>query len=403
MARQNPLTRWPPAEWAGRVALALAVLAVGYYGALYSAVQAIAITDPVQAYRLSPRIGPVAALYAEYLSESAVAASGQRRAATVAQMALRRDQTTVTALAVLGINADSRGDKPTARRLFGYAHMLSRRDLLTQLWLIQDAVDRGQVAQALHHYDITLRVIPNMWEMFFPVLTAAISTPQVRAGLIQLLAQRPPWSDGLMVYIAGHGHDPVALYDLFVGLQRAHVAVVPTTQAAAINALLSAGQADAAWAYYAGIRPGATRDRSRDPHFTSSQAPSLLDWVTVNDNGAAANINGGLFDFTAPASGGSLLQQYQLFAPGNYQLEGHSSGISQAVDSAPYWTLTCRDGRELGRIAVSGSTNAGGRFVGTFVVPADCPIQILTLIAKASDTAFSVTGQIHDVRLARQP
>ncbi len=74
---------------------------------------------------------------------------------------------------------------------------------------------------------------------------------------------------------------------------------------------------------------------------------------------------GAVFDFFAPASlGGALLQQIQFLPPGGIgMLSGRSSGINQPVESQPYWILTCTDnGRELGRVAVPNSDQAGGAF-----------------------------------------
>jgi len=117
---------------------------------------------------------------------------------------------------------------------------------------------------------------------------------------------------------------------------------------------------------------------------------------------------GGVVDFAAaPSSGGPVLQQVQLLRPGRYRLEGRSSGVEQPARSLPYWILMCRDGRELGRVALSSSMpdtggNASGEetFSGEFTVPTNCPVQTLTLIVRPSDQITGVTGQIHRAQLA---
>jgi hypothetical protein len=132
----------------------------------------------------------------------------------------------------------------------------------------------------------------------------------------------------------------------------------------------------------------------------------MLDWVPVNDNSIATSFQrddqGNVFDFTAPASvGGPLLRQVQLLPPGNYRLSGVSDGIEQTATALPYWALSCRkDGREFGRATMPNSAQAGGRFDGRFVVPAECAVQVLTLVAQPSDAVGGVSGRVKRVRLA---
>jgi hypothetical protein len=90
----------------------------------------------------------------------------------------------------------------------------------------------------------------------------------------------------------------------------------------------------------------------------------------------------------------------QVLPPGDYRLEGHASGIEQPESSAPYWLLSCSDGRELGRVVVHNATRDGGHFAGRFNVPAGCPSQFLTLVARPSDLVSGLSGQIDQVQLS---
>ena len=94
-----------------------------------------------------------------------------------------------------------------------------------------------------------------------------------------------------------------------------------------------------------------------------------------------------------------MLTQVQVLPPGAYRLVGRSSGLDQPEASRPYWALTCRDGRELGRVAVPNSAQAEGQFAGELRVPAGCPVQVLALIARPSDDVSGVSGQIDAAQL----
>ena len=131
---------------------------------------------------------------------------------------------------------------------------------------------------------------------------------------------------------------------------------------------------------------------------------SVFDWQAGADTRLSAAIlrkgESALLDFSVPPSvGGVLVRQTQLLPPGNYRIEGRSQGIDQPERSQPYWTLTCKDGRELGRVALSNSNQNGGDFSGRFTVPERCEVQTLSLVARSTDDIMGVSGQIEKARL----
>jgi hypothetical protein len=397
MSIRHDLARRSPKEWAARLALATVAVVLGYYSVTFSISQVVVKRDPAMAYRLAPYDGRITAAYATSLAGHEATPQDRVRADVLAKHALQQDPTAVAAAATLGINADVRGDKAAARHYFSYAQRLSRRDLRTQLFMIEDAVQREDIPGALGQYDMTLRVFPNLGEILYPVLASASADPVIRRELVKTLAGKPMWGESFIGFAADKGPDPKSTAALFLNLHRAGVAVPEMARARAVNALIAKGQTEAAWSYYAAIRPGADRRRSRDPHFTATlETPSQLDWTPINDgSGLTTSIQGGIFDFAAAASvGGRMLQQLQLLPPGSYRLSGHTIGIEQPAGALPYWTLRCQDGRELGRVEVPNSGVANGNFTGTFSVPAGCPVQTLVLMARSSDAIAGQSGQI---------
>ncbi|KQM62008.1 hypothetical protein ASE75_14820 [Sphingomonas sp. Leaf17] len=402
MSLRRDLARRSISDWAIRLALAAVTTVVGYYSLTFSIAQVIAKTNPAFAYRLAPYDARITGAYAISLSGEEASPEDRANADRLAKAALRRDATAVTAAATLGLNADIRGNKAAARRYFTYAQKLSRRDVRTQLWMIEDAVERSDVPGALLQYDITLRVSPALSSLLYPVLISAMKDPVIRRELVHTLGRKPPWGENFINFAATQGSDPQSMADLLTRLRRSGITVSEAANAGVVNALVAAGRADAAWTFYASVRPGVDRRRSRDRGFAATiQPPSLLDWMPLDAGGVATGIQDGVFDFSAPASvGGAMLQQFQLLPPGVYRLTGHSVGID-AVDSArPYWSLKCMNGREIGRIEVPNSTVANGIFRGVFSVPAECPVQVLVLTARSSDAVAGLTGQFDRVELA---
>ena len=327
----------------------------------------------------------------------------------LARRALRLDPTAVVAASTIGLNAQVRGDTPQARRTFSYASFLSRNEIQTQLWAIEDAVGRGSVPDALQHYDIALRSAPSLSQMLFPPLTSASADPEIRDALIKKLVAKPSWGTAFIVHVAANTSDPKSAAQLFKSLGRMGVPIPNDARAYLINSLLSHGFVDDAWGYYATLFPNADRRKSRDPRFMGAMdPPSQLDWILGSSEGVSSSIqrgrNNGILDFTAASMvGGPIIKQVQVLPVGRYTIRGHSVGIEQKASANPYWSLSCQGGNEIGLISVSNSKQGGGNFIGRFDVPPRCPVQVLSLVARPSEEIAGVSGQIDFLQLGPAP
>lgn len=408
MAERSSRRRPSAKEWCVRLALAGAAGWIGYLSVMQSLAVALPDSQIERAYSLAPSNGRIAARLSEKLSGPESVPADRARAVRVAQAALRHDPTAIEAVSTLGFDALIRGDQASAKRLFTYSQVLSRRDLRTQLWAIEDAVARGDIDGALKHYDIALRTKRNAPELLFPVLAGALTDRAVRMELIDTLARRPLWAESFVDYAALNSSEPQATAALFRGLQRARFPVSQRASNTLINALIAARQFNDAWSYYSIIREGVEKHKSRDPRFAwTLESPSPFDWTPANSMGISTAIQsadeGGVFDFAASSStGGLLLQQLQMLPAGEYVLQGHSAGIDQPSDSRPYWALSCRGGKEIGRLILPNSSEGGGHFTGRFTVPTDCPAQVLAFVARSSNEIVGVAGQINEVLLRPQ-
>lgn len=391
--------------WGVRAALALIAAALGCISVTRTLAGVLEDRDPARAHALAPNDARVMAALAEKKFTNNPDGNPLSATAQLAHRAILRDPTAVRAVATLGLQAQMRGDTAQARRIFNYAQMLSRRHLTTQLWEIENAVSRGDAAQTLRHYDIALRTSSRAPDVLFPVLGSAISEQEVRQDLLVLLRQRPLWAADFVGFVAAGGTDPKAVAQLYQGLRGSGVPITAEAVSFLINRLIDVGAVDDAWRYYASFRGVSDRRVSRDPSFSSNlSTPSVFDWTPNSDAGIVTSFQrgpaGGLFDFaTSSGIGGVILQQLQFLPPGHYRLEGRSAGIEQPAASLPYWILSCRGGGEIGRVVVPNSTQDGGRFAGSFTVPAQCQVQMLGLVVRSSDTVSGVAGQILRVRL----
>lgn len=373
--------------------------------------QSLAMTlkeRPAQAHSLSPGDGQLTGRYALSLVDATPDPAELSRVAQLARLAIRQDATSVRGIAALGLVEQVRGHGDTARKLFAYAQSLSRRELQVQLWAIEDAVARDDIAGAVRSYDIALRTSRVAPDLLFPILGKALDDGAIRSALVKTLADRPVWAPSFFLYSSANGPED-GVFAFFGELARAGVDVTEEPRARLIARLWSRNAYDRAWALYLGEQQTARRDRSRDPTFSArSEIPTLFDWSPVNSVGISTTIEPGrprgVVDFFAPSSvGGPALQQALLLPAGRYRLEGHSMSVEQPDSTLPYWSLACADGREIGRVPVTNSARNNGRFAGDFVVPANCPAQRLTLVIRASSSASGSGGQFDFVQLAPAP
>ncbi|OBX19947.1 hypothetical protein A9995_05240 [Erythrobacter sp. QSSC1-22B] len=361
--------------------------------------------DPARAAVLAPGNGVILAASAQQAFTIAPSDAEDSKPARLARMALREDPTAVDALNVLGLQAQLRSETERAREIFQYSLLLTRRELRPQIWAIEEAVNRGDIAAALRSYDIALRTSREAPALLLPNLVAALAEPKVRSGLLSIMASEPIWTNSFLNRVATSGIAPAAGVTFFREGEAIDLPVTDDLRAALVNGLLAEGETEQAWDYYSEFRRGAVRDRSRDAEFAlNTGIRAAFDWLPSTESGISAAIlqqgQGGILDFSLPpGTGGMLVQQTQMLPPGTYRISGSSQAIDLPERSRPYWALLCQDGRELGRVEVPNSDVAKGSFDGAVSVPGDCRMQTLSLIARASDDIVGVSGQIERASL----
>jgi hypothetical protein len=328
------------------------------------------------------------------------------RAELFAKRALLRDPTNDSAAATLGMIFAMHGDEQKGRKFFAYSQKMSRRNYQVQLWAIEDAVARNDIAGAVHHYDIALRTSRLAPQMLMPVLASAIDDPDIRRELARVLIRQPAWGPTFVRQVASQGPDFEAAAKLLAMLDQRGYSFPPGAHASLINGLISENRFERAWTYYASISPGAARMGSRDPHFEAiSPVPSAFDWNTGQDDAvytAVQSSRGGsvfVFDI-ASGTGGLLLRQLQMLLPGRYRISGRSLGNFQSNNDRPYFSLKCLNDAELGRVEIAGGDQMT-RFAGDFTIPKDCPVQWLELIARPVDALGRQSGEL-DYALLRK-
>jgi len=311
-------------------------------------------------------------------------------ARTQALAALRRDATNVVALRTLGMLADADGDRAKAHRILTQAEKLSRRDLPTQLWLIEYFSQADDVAQTLRHYNLALSSSTGSREVLLPVLTSAASDPTLAAAIRNLIAKRPSWWSDYVNQLVSAG--PVeGAAAVLKGLLDPRDVSERTYLAILLNRLSVAFHNDLAWELYvdAKTRGGRKLDDGliRNGGFEALDELPPFDWTLQEESDIAATRGprpdgqgNALFLSAARDKAGMVATQLLRLTPGSYRAGFEMGGIPERYSERPSVTLTCvspKGMRDLARMVAPKASEAPLRVSDDFHVDAGCPWQLV--------------------------
>lgn len=283
---------------------------------------------PAQALSLWPSSEAKAGLAAQLLSQPDRNGS-YARAGRLAQEALQREPVSVRAAATLAFLAAANGNGDRAARLLAYSERLSRRDLPTQLALIETKVQANDVAGALIHYDRALRTSRASEPILVPVLVSAVATPDIARPLAPLLAARADWWKPFTLQMIQQDTPPTSSYTLLHALK---LDVRRTDERAmavdAMQRMAGHGRADLAARLYAELRGGKVPSFGiRDGRFQSTDRLPPFDWDLTNTGDLSASVEvrpdgkgNGLFLVATNGASGRVARQLVVLPAGRYAL-----------------------------------------------------------------------------------
>lgn len=226
---------------------------------------------------------------------------------------------------------------------------LSRRELLTQLWLIQHFSQTDDVERVLHHYEIALTGSNQSFPILFPVLVAATDDRQMVGPIAKLLqrSRNRQWRGPLLNEIVAKGKVGSTVAELAFSVLDASRADDQVLYRALVRRLTDLGALDLGFEAYR----RATRDSSpvgtlRDPGFRSANRVPPFDWELIQEvDHSASPIGGRVSGLQVAASGsanGVLARQLVRLSPGDHQLSfdltlngSPATGLAIIVSCAP--------------------------------------------------------------------
>jgi hypothetical protein len=356
---------------------------------------------------LAARIMPIDSLAASGRAEQLMMTdllNEPKQVAAVARSALRLQPINPTAFQVMGVAATAAGDTQTGRALIVEAQHQSRREAPVQFLLIEDAVRRGDIREALAHYDIILRTQPNSHALLFPTLLDALKEPAIRTALSPYYHTERTWAPQFASYALANSKDLDALVALELeagGLENPQFA--HDQSAGLIARLVQEKRFAAARRVYLAMH-GATSQRLVDAGFSGADIDGrfgAIGWQTGTEADASsilAKDAGNRLEMLLSASAltsTKIATKLLYLRPGKYRVDvalsrfegedGAAVGVQircpALTGDQPVWS-------EQGRAKMIG---------GEFVLPAGCDAQYLDIVAIGGSSGSMLDATVRSV------
>lgn len=355
----------------------------------------------------------LASLADRRLAEGGPEATRDVETLRLAHASLKRQALNPVALRLIGLGASVKGGFAAGRPAMSAANRLTRRDLPTQFWLIEDAVSRGDVSGALNHYDHALRTRPGSQQVLFPVLTAAIEDPVLWPAFARYVREPAPWLGDFARFAIRNGAQP-RLFAEFLrrsgGLPRDDV--FAALEAELLKRLVEAGTFADASRYYRsldGADPavlaetgftGATTETRFAPLTWELFASSGINSAFLRDEaGEAIRLHATMEASTSNA----IARKIVYVTPGRYRFRVIQRTAAAAEGASAQWEMRCGVSRGSNILWSKSAPLApdGSRIDEAIAIPAGCGAITLRLIASAGTSPDGIEAIFGPASLVR--
>lgn len=389
----------------GRWATFFAVVVFAFFAGRDALVFAASATAPELAFSLSPANARASsAVFDRQLMKGSVEAREFPKWRGIARAGLNATPLNASALRIMAFTSP---EGARQRELMLLSEKVSRRDLLTQLWLIEDSVQRNDLAGAISHYDRALSTSPASRENLFKILAEALELPEIRQELAPYIKGDRPWAYDFLGYAVDNAPSPAMAADLL--LRSGGSRTVPKqrpVETMMLERLIAAGQGKVARQY-----AGTMTTKGKDVFDNFPIGPDTLDpelrpftWSLSADARVATSIEpGGRLGITVPPSvRGQAANRVMVLRPGKWALAQTVEFPSLSPMAAATWIVSCsRADKSVTTVLTQRLEVQPGRhtYRSEFVVPSDCLAVKFELYAQGEDSQVEAGVTVSGLRL----
>jgi hypothetical protein len=316
--------------------------------------------------------------------------AGGTQTTQLAERALQTQSLNANAIRLLALSAQSQGKMARANQLIALATKVTRRDSLTQLWLVQQALDQNNAPKAMKHFDVVLRTNAKAQTYLFPQLAELLEYEDFQIAFKPYLSVDRPWLGPFLSYVIWNTEE-TPLLAMAIGRTKGMPASdqqYRSYETQIIGRLVGKQYYEDARQFYMTLK-GADENsfasiglnpRSTDAKF----AP--FNWRLDSDAGIGAYVRTNrkyteLFASASDVASGVVAQKLLYLLPGNYIFKQQSDIAVQGAGASASWVIRCMtegDSRIAWTYPLTKAVN--GKLVSVPVqIPNGCNYQFIEL------------------------
>jgi hypothetical protein len=371
---------------------------------LFTASSVMAVYSPAQALTLNPFNASAKAQVANDLVYATGDARQTGAAAKLSREALDGNPTLAGAYRMIGLD-NARTGKPVKPAIMA-ATYLTRRDYVANLWLIEDAVKRGRMDQAMTDVDASLRTSLRGQALLFPILGKAIAEPGMQPQFVRLFRASPDWLPNFLSYYIGSKQKAAPLAQVILPIRKDLPASYDQLDRTLIGMMVVQHDFDAARAYersIAGPGPKGTTSIVHHGRFEEEGPYPPIDWHLIRESAYGSDIEKGpkgnrLVVVSDEERPNLVARQLVQMAPGIYRLSTRGKMVTSNDDASAVWQVACAEPDKSGVLASIKYGRGEAMLPVDFTVPGGgCRNYWVSLIAAAGFGTSSLQAEFQQV------
>jgi mRNA-degrading endonuclease toxin of MazEF toxin-antitoxin module len=331
---------------------------------------------------------------------------GKERVSNLGRRGIVHDPLNPFAIGSLGYVDELDGHVSAALQKHLLANRVSRRSLMTQLWLIEYFSKSDDINNTLKYYDISLRTDESVGAILMPVLAKALDSQEIRIALAPYIKTSAPWLNNFVIYVVNYSQNSDQLAQAIEeagGLPQGNA--FRRSEISLLKGLFDRKLYQRGLRYYSALvgKPAGALTSTTFSAALTNPDFSPITWspTSTASIGSEFGSKGSaivLRAFAAPSQRGVVVSKLMTLGQGRYAFSGtvSESNIRDQSQSA-YWQIRCL---AEGDWVTTWTSTPVGNHVGKFqlagpTLSPQCTIQSLDLFLDGGSLAQSIEI-VHD-------
>lgn len=315
-----------------------------------------------------------------------------------AQRAFAAEALVPDAIAILAMSQSgaARGE------LMKSAYRLSRRQELTNAWLINDSGAREDIPTLLSIYDTSLRTGGSSQKVLIAAMAGALSNDAFVDPFASMLSKNPPWAVSFWNQVTTKPNSLLNAVRLRQLLYKSDENSDLYRDAGLVRALVNAQQFEAATRLHTLLSNAGNRQQLiHNPDFVGTSALPPVDWELMSTGEYGAAMSDGYLQMSAVANSGGLLARQLLELPSGLLVL--KANLPEAVPNNARITVALECAENTGKKSLPAQMRLTGKSVEQTISSQDdrCRYYWLNISGKSADNGSGFDVALDSISLQR--